>query len=210
MNIYSFLSAAYDLMDVIWFSEKGVNPRNAIENAVVNDKCKVLDMCCGTFTSGYYIAKKNPENEVIGIDLSQKMLDEGMRKVNKAGLTNVVLKCADATDTKFPNNYFDYIVIGLVLHECRPELQKKILAEAGRILKDGGRLIVCEWEKQVQLYRKIKYAPLYWLEALNCKTFKHFYNCDKKKFFAENGFNVEDIKHCNYSCVIIMNKSAGS
>lgn len=31
MNIYSFLSAAYDLMDVIWFSEKGVNPRNAIE-----------------------------------------------------------------------------------------------------------------------------------------------------------------------------------
>lgn len=62
MNIYSFLSVGYDLLDRIWLSEKGNDPRRVIESILPNEKCKVLDMCCGTFTNGLSIARKNPNN----------------------------------------------------------------------------------------------------------------------------------------------------
>ena len=113
MNIYSFLSIGYDLLDRIWLSEKGNDPRRVIESILPNEKCKVLDMCCGTFTNGLSIARKNPNNLVVGLDRSKPMLREGKRKVIREGLNNVKLLCRDATDTKLREGSFDYIIIGI-------------------------------------------------------------------------------------------------
>ena len=44
MNLFSVLSIGYDLLDKIWLSEKGRNPREVIRSIIPNDKCKVLDM----------------------------------------------------------------------------------------------------------------------------------------------------------------------
>lgn len=82
MNLYTFLSIGYDLLDKIWLSENGTNPREVIEGLLTNEKCNVLDMCCGTFTSGLSIAKKNPKNLVVGLDRSKPMLREGKRFIN--------------------------------------------------------------------------------------------------------------------------------
>ena len=38
MNIYSFLSVGYDLLDRIWLSEKGNDPRRVIESILPNEK----------------------------------------------------------------------------------------------------------------------------------------------------------------------------
>ena len=88
MNLYTFLSIGYDLLDKIWLSEKGRNPREVIEDILPNEKCKVLDMCCGTFTNGLSIAKKSPNNLVVGLDRSKPMLREGKRKIVRDGLNN--------------------------------------------------------------------------------------------------------------------------
>ena len=149
MNLYTFLSIGYDLLDKIWLSEKGRNPRKVIEDILPDKKCKVLDMCCGTFTSGLSIAKKNPNNLVVGLDRSKPMLREGMRKVKKENLKNVKLVCRDALNTGIIDSTFDYVIIGLVLHECNPDLWAGILREAYRILKDNGHLIILEWEKAI-------------------------------------------------------------
>lgn len=206
MNLYSVLSVGYDLLDVIWFRDKGLNPRAVIKKIVPNEKCNVLDLCCGTFSNGYSIAKENPQNRIMGIDLSKEMLKGAKRKVHKADLKNVRLRCADATNTKIPKESFDYIIIGLVLHECEPELRGNILKEAHRLLKKDGKLIILEWEKQDRFLRKVKYAPLYLVEILNCKTFKEFYNCDKTKYFKKYGFEMCEVNHCNYSSVMVMKK----
>ncbi len=206
MNIYSFLSIGYDMLDAIWFSEKGINPRDVIENAIADGKYKILDLCCGTFTNGLQIAKKNPQSRIIGIDLSKPMLKEAKRKVRKEKLNNVRLHCMDATATSYPDATFDYIVIGLVLHECTPQLRDSILREAHRLLKKNGKLIILEWEKQSKILRTVKYSPLYFLEVLNSRSFKEFYNCDKEHFFREHGFKIDEIKQCNYSVVMTMKK----
>ena len=207
MNLYSVLSIGYDFLDKIWLSEKGRNPREVIRSIIPNDKCKVLDMCCGTCSNGISIAEMKPHCLVVGLDQSKPMLAEGRRKIMKAGIKNLKLLCRDAVNTGVRDKSFDFIIIGLVLHECDPELWKGILTEARRLLKDDGRLIVLEWEEQRSLKRKLKYAPLYIMEILNNpKHFKEFFRSDKKRFFLKYGFEVDKHISCNYTMVLEMKK----
>lgn len=206
MSVYRFISTAYDLLEVIWFSEKGKNPRTVIQSLIPDKKYRILDMCCGTFTNGFSIAQKNINNKVLGIDLSKEMLLEAKRKVAKASMKNVYLRYADATDTKLPAESFDYVILGLVLHECSPQLRADLLKEAYRVLKPDGRLIILEWENPQGICQKIKYAPLYLLETLGCKSFREFFACDKKKYFKSYGFLTEKEIHCNYSIVMELKK----
>lgn len=206
MDKYKILAAGYDLIDKTLFEEKGLNPRRVMGQMIPDENRRVLDLCCGTFSNGYSIACKNPRNKIMGIDLSKQMLKGAKRKVSKAGLTNVRLKYGDATDTKLKGESFDDIVIGLVLHECAPDLRKGILTEAYRLLKPEGKLVVLEWERPDSLFRRIKYSPLYLGEMLGCRSFREFYLCDKRKFLREHGFEVKEWHHCNYSCVIVAQK----
>ncbi len=200
------MSLEYDLLDVIWFKEKGINPRDVIQSIIPNEEYRILDMCCGTLSNGLSIAKSKPNCKIYGIDRSSEMLREAKRKIRKNEIKNVKVKVADATASGLRAKSFDYIVIGLVLHECSPELRSGILKEANRLLKDDGKLIILEWEKEESLLRKIKYAPLYVLEVLNCKSFRQFYNCDKSEYYATNGFSVNQATHCNYTSVMVLDK----
>ena len=207
MNIYNIMSIGYDLLDRIWFSDKGKNPRDEIKRLIPDEKCMVLDMCCGTFSNGLPIAKKNSNNRVIGIDRSRAMLKEAKGKIRKEQLNNVKLLCKDATQTGLKDHSFDCIIIGLVLHECNKELWKGILDEAHRLLKDDGKLIVLEWDKQEKLSRRIKFAPLYIMENLaNPGYFKEFYDSNKRKFFEKYKFRMMEKNTCNYTSVMVMKK----
>lgn len=207
MNLYRFMSIGYDLLDKIWFSDKGKDPRDVIEGLIPDKKCKVLDMCCGTFSNGLPIAGKNPKNRVFGLDRSKSMLREARRKLQKGKLENVRLLCRDATKTGLKDASFDYVILGLVLHECNADLWKGILKEAHRLLKADGRLIVLEWDKQDRISRKIKFAPLYAMEVfVNHGYFQAFYHSNKKEFFGNYGFEMLEKHECNYSSVMVMKK----
>lgn len=201
MNYYTVLASFYDLLDAMLFAQKGVNPRRVIEEAIPNNRLRVLDMCCGTFENGAVIARRDRSNLVFGIDRSRDMLREANKKVQANDLHNVRLICGDATNTHMEESSFDCIIIGLVLHECSPELCAKFLAEARRLLKPNGTLYVLEWEKEHSIGRRIAFAPLYVLEALYSKTFRRFYHSDKEKYFKKHGFHVVNKTYCNYSAV---------
>lgn len=207
MSIYSVLSYGYDLLDKWWFSDKGQNPRDVINKIIPNEPCKILDMCCGTFSNGLPIAKKNPQNKVIGLDRSEAMLREAKKKIKQEHLGKGMLLCKDATNTGLEGESFDYIIIGLVLHECREEFTRQILEEAKRLLKNDGKLIVLEWDKQKKFSRKLKFAPLWLAEVLgNPKGFLDIYGGDKKEFFGRYGFDLKEKHDCNYTAVMVMEK----
>lgn len=206
MNIYSIISKAYDLLDMMYFYETGKNPRQVIMNMIPNRKINILDMCCGTLSNTIAIAKCKPDIKVVGLDLSKDMLQVAKKKLYKQQIKNVYLKCADATRTEMKKQSFDYIIIGLALHESSPELVKGVLHEAYRLLKDNGNLIVLEWEPPKKFHQIIKFFPLYLGEKANCKTFKQFYTSDKELFFRKYGFIAEQKEYCNYSIVLNMKK----
>lgn len=113
-----------------------------------------------------------------------------------------------AADTGFKDELFDYVVIGLVLHECTPELWNSILSEAHRVLKKDGRLFVLDWDRQNTPGRRCIFAPMYLVETLGTpRYFKEYYNSDKARFFSAYGFMAEENVKCRYSFVMSLKKT---
>ena len=167
----------------------------------------VLDMCCGTGSNGINVAIKNPNVTVVGLDRSKSMLLKARQKVNSLGLNNVKLICRDATDTRLKSEIFDYIIIGLALHECNPDLWNGILSEAHRLLKKDGHLIILDWERQKGISNKIKFAPMYITETIcTPKYFREYFNSDKEVFFSRFGFKAEKNIRCKYTFVMSLKK----
>ena len=123
------------------------------------------------------------------------------------GLRNVKIICRDATDTGLKDELFDYIIIGLALHECNPDLWNGILSEAHRLLKKDGHLIILDWERQKGISNKIKFAPMYITETIcTPKYFREYFNSDKEVFFSRFGFKAEKNIRCKYTFVMSLKK----
>ena len=203
LGIYRVIAKAYDLLDVTYFRDYDKSPRKAVLERI-GDNDAVLDLCCGTATNSINIAKTKHTVKVTGIDLSDKMLDIGKTKVKKEHLSNVTLKQMDATALELPDGAFDEVLISLVLHELDETLSSKLILEAKRVLKDGGRIVVTEWEKQEKKARRILFAPIALLEP---KPYKSFIRKDMNSFFAAFGLNVDEYIHCDYSRVLVLSKA---
>jgi ArsR family transcriptional regulator len=79
----------------------------------------------------------------IGLDLSQQMLNIARRHANEAGLFHCELRHGDIFATRLPNGFADLVVVHQVLHYLSDPAAA--LAEAGRLVRPGGRLLVIDF-----------------------------------------------------------------
>jgi len=108
----------------------------AILNLLGNLRKKsLIDIGCGPGNYSVEFAKKGAN--VLGIDLSQKMLDKARNNAKMADV-NLTLQKADAHLIRCPDNSFDIAVIILAI------LNEKIIKEAARVLKPGGLLLISD------------------------------------------------------------------
>ena len=78
--------------------------------------------------------------DIIGIDLSQEMLEKAKERVNRYALTNVQLKIENAEEMSFAPNQFDKVIIMYVLSVTpNPEV---LLDKAVSVCKEGGEVII--------------------------------------------------------------------
>jgi ubiquinone/menaquinone biosynthesis C-methylase UbiE len=105
----------------------------------------MIDIGCGT---GYFILPASeitgPSGKVIGVDISQEMLDEVRSKINGIG-HNIELVLSNSAELPVRDSQATFALLSNVLHEA--EDMMGMLAEASRVLKPGGRLAIIEWEK---------------------------------------------------------------
>lgn len=108
-------------------------------------KCdKILDVATGTADLAIGIVRKAKAQNVVGIDISDGMLEVGRRKVHKLGLDNAVeLKKADCAELPFADNTFDAITCGYGVRNFA-ELDRS-LSEMHRVLKHNGQLRILEF-----------------------------------------------------------------
>ena len=99
---------------------------------------RILDIAAGTGTSSASLAKSGAE--VIAADFSAGMITVGRLKHPKITFVE-----ADAMSLPFADGEFDAVTISFGLRNV--EQPKKALAEMFRVLKPGGRLIICEFSK---------------------------------------------------------------
>ncbi|MFN4001695.1 class I SAM-dependent methyltransferase [Microcella sp.] len=99
---------------------------------------RILDIAAGTGTSSVALAKSGAE--VIALDFSQGMVDEGRRR--NPGLQFVQ---GDAEKLPFGDAEFDAVTISFGLRNVQhPQVA---LAEMHRVLKPGGRVVICEFSR---------------------------------------------------------------
>jgi len=136
---YDFLNHFLSLgIDKLW-RKKAVKILSAIQPKVI------LDVATGTGDFAIESLSLKP-TEVVGIDISQGMLDKGIVKIKKNGQEDIIeLKYGDSEDIPFEDNYFDAITVAFGVRNF--ENLEKGLSEMKRVLKTGGMAVVLEFSK---------------------------------------------------------------
>lgn len=103
----------------------------------------ILDIATGT--GDFAISSLNilsPE-KVIGIDISEKMLNIGRKKISQLGLNGKVdLQKGDSCNLAFGDNTFDIVTVAFGVRNF--ENLKKGLSEINRVLTNGGIAAILE------------------------------------------------------------------
>jgi phosphatidylethanolamine/phosphatidyl-N-methylethanolamine N-methyltransferase len=98
---------------------------------------KILEVGVGT---GISLAAYSPDNCVVGVDISEEMLQRAKKRVSERALANVQLEKMDAEHLSFPDNSFD-AVVALYVVSTVPNPQAA-LDELARVAKPGGEIIL--------------------------------------------------------------------
>lgn len=138
-NSYDFLNHFLSLgIDIYWRVR-------AIELLRKSNPKKILDVATGTADLGIAAVKLNPQ-KIIGIDISEKMLEIGKKKIHKLGLDHKIeLILGDCENLPFKDNYFDAITVGFGVRNF--ENLKKGLSEMYRVLDKNGTVVILEFSK---------------------------------------------------------------
>jgi len=110
---------------------------------------RILDVAAGTGTSSAALARTGAT--VVALDFSAGMIDEGRRRHPKIEFVE-----ADAEKLPFGDDEFDAVTISFGLRNVAHP--KAALAEMYRVLKPGGRLVICEFSKPPQALFRTGYA----------------------------------------------------
>jgi demethylmenaquinone methyltransferase/2-methoxy-6-polyprenyl-1,4-benzoquinol methylase len=110
---------------------------------------RILDVAAGTGTSSAALARTGAT--VIALDFSAGMIEEGRRRQPKIEFVE-----GDAEKLPFGDDEFDAVTISFGLRNV--EHPKTALAEMYRVLKPGGRLVVCEFSKPPRALFRTGYA----------------------------------------------------
>lgn len=104
----------------------------------------VLDVAAGTADLCIETIRQGKSQKVVGVDISEGMLDVGREKVLRKGLSDKIeLRVADCAHLPFDDNTFDAVTCGYGVRNFA-ELDRS-LTEIFRVLKPGGQLRILEF-----------------------------------------------------------------
>mgnify|MGYP001304419929 CR=1 FL=1 len=109
---------------------------------IKNNPNSILDIATGTGDFAISASKYTHAN-ITAIDISEKMLEIGIKKIKKKNLTKRInFQLADSENLPFENNTFEAITAGFGVRNFQ-DLNKG-LAEMYRTLKNGGMITILE------------------------------------------------------------------
>jgi demethylmenaquinone methyltransferase/2-methoxy-6-polyprenyl-1,4-benzoquinol methylase len=110
---------------------------------------RILDVATGTADFAIATLKINPD-EVIGVDISEGMLDIGRKKLAEQGIIKVRLETGDSEDLQFEDASFDAVIVAFGVRNF--ENLEKGLSEINRVLRPGGVAMILEFSKPKGLF----------------------------------------------------------
>ena len=156
-KMFDSISFEYDLLNAIMTFNSHKRWKKNILNIAKKLKPKnALDIATGTADIAINLGSIS-NCEVIGVDISEQMLNVGREKITKMKLgKSVRLESGDAENLNFKDNYFDLVTIGFGVRNFQ-DLEKG-LSESLRVLKAKGTLIVLETSVPENRIMKLFYS----------------------------------------------------
>jgi len=144
--MFNNISWRYDLLNRllsfgidIWWRKK------AIAQLKANQPKFILDIATGTGDLAIEALSLNPD-KIIGVDISEGMLEFGRKKLIRKGLQNKIeLRLGDSEKLLFPESHFDSVMVSFGVRNF--ENLHAGLNEILRVLRPGGKLVILEFSK---------------------------------------------------------------
>lgn len=154
-NMFDNIASKYDFLNRLLSLRIDVFWRKTLVEWLKNDKPKlVLDVATGTGDLAIVIHKVLGVR-VIGLDLSQKMLNVGIEKIKALNLQNEIsMLKGDAECLPFEDNQFDAVSVAFGVRNF--ENLEKGLEELKRVVKEKSNVYILEFS-QVEGF----FAPFY-------------------------------------------------
>ena len=132
--------------------------RRKTAKAVAKSQPKtILDLATGTADLALALAKHNPLAHIIGMDISEKMLDIGKAKVAQRKMENQIeLRLGDAAALPFEDNSFDAVTVAFGVRNF--ENLDKGLNDISRVLKPKGNAVILEFSMPERFPMKQLYS----------------------------------------------------
>ncbi len=145
-TMFNNISKRYDLLnhllslgiDIYW-------RKQAIKLLKPEKPKKILDIATGTADFAIEALALNPD-QVVGVDISEGMLEVGRKKLRRLQLDNrIELQMGDSERLLFDDNIFDAIIVAFGVRNF--EHLEEGLKDMYRVLKPGGSVVVLEFSK---------------------------------------------------------------
>ena len=145
-DMFDNIAPKYDLLNHVLSMKIDVLWRNTLVKWMNADQPKeVLDVATGTGDLAIAV-QKGTGAKIVGLDLSQQMLNVGIQKIKKISLTDQIeMIKGDAENLPFESNKFDAVSVAFGVRNF--ENLEKGLDELKRVVKDGKSVYILEFSK---------------------------------------------------------------
>ena len=171
-GVFDSVAPKYDLMnDVMSMGLHRAWKAYAVAVAHVAEGDQVLDIAGGTGDLAQAFARAaGKSGNVVLTDINETMLRTGRDRLLDAGCAVPAVVC-DAERLPFPDRHFDLVSVAFGLRNMTHK--DAALAEMGRVLRPGGRLLVLEFSTPAAALRKpyewYSFSVMPWLGQLIAK-----------------------------------------
>ncbi|TVR86043.1 MAG: bifunctional demethylmenaquinone methyltransferase/2-methoxy-6-polyprenyl-1,4-benzoquinol methylase UbiE [Saprospirales bacterium] len=146
-KMFDNIAWKYDFLNR--FLSLGIDRRwrkRAIRLLAKDRPSKIIDVATGTGDVAIEIAKQLPDAKVTGVDIANKMLEIGRKKLQKRKLDDrVTLVYGDSEALDAADNTYNAATVAFGVRNF--ENLEKGLDEIYRVLKPGGKVVILEFSK---------------------------------------------------------------
>ena len=189
------------ILELITESSKRINPKAK----------NLLDMGCGAGNYTLMMLTKIPNLNCTLVDLSKPMLDKALERVSQNTTQKVEIVQGDIRVVNLPENHFDIILAGAVLHHLRDDNDwETTFKKLYNILKPGGCLMISDLVVQetesINSYVWQNYGD--YLESVGGKDYRQkvFDYIEKEDSPRSLNYQLDLMKQVGFNKVEILHK----